>query len=291
VFKKGDRIGVVGKNGIGKSTLLDLIVGRIKPDKGEVVPGVTTRFGYFTQEAASLADDNRVIEEVTAIAEFVTLSDGSQVSASRFLDMFLFPPEKQYNFVGKLSGGERKRLQLLKVLVGNPNFLILDEPTNDFDIDTLNVLEEFLGNFNGCLVLVSHDRYFMDHLVDQLFVFEVDGRLKVHNGNYSDYRLTMDEIERSTVAPVAQPKGVKDQPVINREQSRKLSFKEKQEYTELEKEIELLEERKAAITEELSAGVADHTKMQKWSEEIAELTRQIESKTNRWLALAEMVGD
>jgi ATP-binding cassette subfamily F protein uup len=291
VFKKGDRVGVVGKNGVGKSTLLDLMVGLIRPDKGEVVPGVTTRFGYFTQEAANLRDDNRVIEEVTAIAEFVTLSDGSQVSASRFLDMFLFPPDKQYNLVGKLSGGERKRLQLLKVLVGNPNFLILDEPTNDFDIETLNVLEEFLVKFNGCLVLVSHDRYFMDHLVEQLFVFEADGIVRVHNGNYSDYRLALEDNERPTISPVVQLPEVKQERVQRQEQQRKLTYKEKQEYAALEKDIELLEERKATITEQLTAGAGDHTQLQKWSEEIALLTQHIDDKTNRWLVLTEKAGD
>jgi ATP-binding cassette subfamily F protein uup len=291
VFKKGDRVGVVGKNGVGKSTLLDLMVGRIRPDKGEVIPGVTTRFGYFTQEAANLRDDNRVIEEVTAIAEFVTLSDGSQVSASRFLDMFLFPPDKQYNLVGKLSGGERKRLQLLKVLVGNPNFLILDEPTNDFDIETLNVLEEFLVKFNGCLVLVSHDRYFMDHLVEQLFVFEADGIVRVHNGNYSDYRLALEDYERPTISPVVQLPEVKQERVQRQEQQRKLTYKEKQEYAALEKDIELLEERKATITEQLTAGAGDHTQLQKWSEEIALLTQHIDDKTNRWLVLTEKAGD
>ncbi len=188
IFKKKDRIGIIGKNGIGKSTFLNLLTQRIKPDSGEVIPGVTTTFGYFTQDTMNLNPANRVIEEVKNIAEFITLSDGSQISASKFLDNFLFPPEKQYTYVEKLSGGEKKRLQLLKVLVKNPNFLILDEPTNDFDIDTLNVLEEFLEKFNGCLLLVSHDRYFMDHLVDQLIVFEGEGNIRFFNGNYTDYR-------------------------------------------------------------------------------------------------------
>ena len=195
VFKKKDRIGVVGKNGVGKSTFLDILTGRLKPDRGEVTPGVTTRFGYFTQESVNLNPENRLIEEVKQIAEFITLADGSQISASKFLDNFLFPPEKQYNYISKLSGGEKKRLQLLKLLVTNPNFLILDEPTNDFDIDTLNVLEDYLENFSGCLLLVSHDRYFMDHLVDQLFVFEGDGKIRVFNGNYTDYRDWMEEQE------------------------------------------------------------------------------------------------
>ncbi|MFM9074442.1 MAG: ABC-F family ATP-binding cassette domain-containing protein, partial [Bacteroidota bacterium] len=204
-FKKGDRIGVVGKNGVGKSTFLNLVTGQIKPASGEILPGLTTKFGYFRQETADLNPSHRLIEEVKEIAEFITLSDGSQVSASKFLDQFLFPPEKQYTFIEKLSGGEKKRLQLLKVLVANPNFLILDEPTNDFDIETLNVLEEFLENFSGCLLLVSHDRYFMDRLVDQLFVFEGDGKIRVFNGNYSDYREELAEAEsKPAPAPVRQ---------------------------------------------------------------------------------------
>src|SRR5690606_5056459 len=178
VFKKKDRIGVVGKNGVGKSTFLDILTGKIKADRGEVTPGVTTKFGYFTQESVSLNPENRLIEEVKEIAEFITLADGSQISASKFLDNFLFPPEKQYNYISKLSGGERKRLQLLKLLITNPNILIFDEPTNDFDIDPLNVLAEYREQFSGCLLLVSHDRYFMDHLVDQLFVFEGDGKIR-----------------------------------------------------------------------------------------------------------------
>ena len=200
VFKKNDRIGVVGKNGIGKSTFLDMLTGKTKADKGFIMPGLTTKFGYFRQESVGLNPANRLIEEVKEIAEFITLSDGSQVSASKFLDIFLFPPEKQYNYINKLSGGEKKRLQLLKLLVTNPNFLILDEPTNDFDIDTLNVLEDFLEKFSGCLLLVSHDRYFMDHLVDQLFVFEGDGQIRLFNGNYSDYRSWVEENELQEIA-------------------------------------------------------------------------------------------
>ena len=179
IFKKKDRIGVVGKNGVGKSTFLDILTNKINPDKGERIPGVTTKIGYFTQETEDLNPAHRVIEEVKEIAEFITLADGTSVSASKFLDLFLFPPEKQYTFIEKLSGGERKRLQLLKILVTNPNFLILDEPTNDFDIETLNVLEDFLEKFTGCLVLVSHDRYFMDHLVDQLFIFEGESPISI----------------------------------------------------------------------------------------------------------------
>ncbi len=287
IFKKRDRIGVVGKNGAGKSTFLDMLTDKLVPDSGEITPGVTTKFGYFTQEAISLNDDNRVIEEVKQIAEFITLSDGSQVSASKFLDNFLFPPEKQYTYVGKLSGGEKKRLQLLKLLVTNPNFLILDEPTNDFDIDTLNVLEDFLEKFTGCLLLVSHDRYFMDHLVDQLFVFEGDGVIRHFNGNYTDYRTWLAEQENPE-APVKElKKEIESQPVSPTK--RKPSFKEKQEYEQLQEQIVALEKRKTELTEQMDSGVTDHTQLTAWSQELEAINDDIEAKTERWLVLAEIV--
>ena len=289
VFKKKDRIGVVGKNGIGKSTFLDMITGILKPDSGEVIHGVTTKFGYFTQEAVNLNPSNRLIEEVKQIAEFITLSDGSQVSASKFLDIFLFPPEKQYTYIEKLSGGEKKRLQLLKLLVTNPNFLILDEPTNDFDIDTLNVLEDFLDKFSGCLLLVSHDRYFMDHLVDQLFVFEGDGVIRLFNGNYTDYRDW--QIEQEELVNRKEEKKVVEHKTVSPPEKKKLSFKEKQEYNSLQQEIELLEKQKAEITGLLSGGSTDHQQLQKWAEQIETLNNAVEEKTMRWLELAELVDE
>lgn len=288
VFKKNDRIGVVGKNGVGKSTFLDMLTLRLKPDSGEVNPGVTTKFGYFTQEAISLNPNNRLIEEVKSIAEFITLSDGSQVSASKFLDTFLFPPEKQYNYVSKLSGGEKKRLQLLKLLVTNPNFLILDEPTNDFDIDTLNVLEDFLEKFSGCLLLVSHDRYFMDHLVDQLFIFEGEGQIRLFNGNYTDYRDWVEEEEArklSTPAPKPQAR-VEAAPMSEK---RKASFKEKQEYEKLQQEIDELEKKKAEVTNQFNSGITDHHQLQKLGSEIQKINDTLEEKTLRWMELAEIV--
>ena len=286
VFKKKDRIGVVGKNGIGKSTFLDMITGSLKPDSGEVIHGVTTKFGYFTQEAVNLNPSHRLIEEVKQIAEFITLSDGSLVSASKFLDIFLFPPEKQYTYIDKLSGGEKKRLQLLKLLVTNPNFLILDEPTNDFDIDTLNVLEDFLDKFSGCLLLVSHDRYFMDHLVDQLFVFEGDGVIRLFNGNYTDYRDWQDDQEEFVDRKVEK---VVEQKTQSQSERKKLSFKEKQEYDRLQGEIESLEKQKAEITNLLNSGTTDHHQLQQWAEQIQSLTVSVEEKTMRWLELAELV--
>lgn len=286
VFKKFDRIGVVGKNGVGKSTFLDIITQKLKPDTGIVMPGLTTKFGYFTQDTMSLNPANRIIEEVKEIAEFITLSDGSQLSASKFLDNFLFPPEKQYTFIEKLSGGEKKRLQLLKLLITSPNFLVLDEPTNDFDIDTLNVLEDFLEKFSGCLLLVSHDRYFMDHLVDQLFVFEGDGKIRHFNGNYTYYRDTMkgehpeeDENEEKIVAvqePVQKAK-------------KKVSMKDKLEYENLEQEIAGLEVEKKLLTEKMNSGETAHQQLLEWSHQVETISQQIEQKTSRWLELAEVI--
>jgi ABC transport system ATP-binding/permease protein len=283
IFKKKDRIGIVGKNGVGKSTFLDLLTGASKPDSGELIPGVTTKIGYFTQEVEDLNPTHRVIEEVKEIAEYITLADGTQLSASKFLDTFLFPPEKQYNIIEKLSGGEKKRLQLLKVLVRNPNFLVLDEPTNDFDIDTLNVLEDFLEKFNGCLVLVSHDRYFMDHLVEELFIFEGDGVIRPFNGNYSDYRTWLEEKEE-VVESKPEPIPAKEV----KESGKKLSFKEKQEFENLQGEIQSLEKKKTELTTRLNSGITDHIKLQEIAAQIQELDDQIESKTFRWLELSEV---
>jgi ABC transport system ATP-binding/permease protein len=283
IFKKKDRIGIVGKNGVGKSTFLDLLTGASKPDSGELIPGVTTKIGYFTQEVEDLNPAHRVIEEVKEIAEYITLADGTQLSASKFLDTFLFPPEKQYNIIEKLSGGEKKRLQLLKVLVRNPNFLVLDEPTNDFDIDTLNVLEDFLEKFNGCLVLVSHDRYFMDHLVEELFIFEGDGVIRPFNGNYSDYRTWLEEKEE-VVESKPEPIPAKEV----KESGKKLSFKEKQEFENLQGEIQSLEKKKTELTTSLNSDITDHIKLQEIAAQIQELNDQIESKTLRWLELSEV---
>ncbi len=290
VFKKKDRIGVVGKNGVGKSTFLDILTGNLKPDKGEVIRGVTTKFGYFTQETITLNPANRLIEEVKEIAEFITLADGTQVSASKFLDNFLFPPEKQYNYISKLSGGEKKRLQLLKLLVTNPNFLILDEPTNDFDIDTLNVLEDYLDNFSGCLLLVSHDRYFMDHLVDQLFVFEGDGKIWLFNGNYTDYRDWLEDEQLRSVNQKPLQTPVKELSTTKPAEKKKLTFKEKQEFEKLQGEIEALEKRKSAIALHFTNGSTDHSKLQQWSKEIKEISSEIDEKTLRWLELSEILN-
>lgn len=284
VFKKKDRIGVVGKNGIGKSTFLDILTGRLKPDRGEVTPGVTTKYGYFTQETITLNPGNRVVEEVKGIAEYMILADGSQISASKLLETFLFPPEKQYNYIDKLSGGEKKRLQLLKLLITNPNFLILDEPTNDFDIDTLNVLEDFLDKFGGCMLLVSHDRYFMDHLVDQLFVFEGDGKIRLFNGNYSDYRNWVDEQEQSKGQPNMEP-----EPESHPAKKAALSYKEKQEYASLQSEIAALEQRKTELTEALNRPSADSSLLIEMAKDLDKVSAEIDAKTNRWFELSALL--
>lgn len=290
VFKKKDRIGVVGKNGVGKSTFLDILTGNIKADGGEVTPGVTTKFGYFTQESISLNPENRLIEEVKDIAEFITLADGTQISASKFLDNFLFPPEKQYNYISKLSGGEKKRLQLLKLLVTNPNFLILDEPTNDFDIDTLNVLEDYLDNFSGCLLLVSHDRYFMDHLVDQLLVFEGDGKIRVFNGNYTDYRDWLED-EEARVRDRKPAKAPLEESTSQRSgEKKKVSFKEKQEFEKLQDEIEALEKKKSEVSLRFANGSSNHLQLEEWSKEIKNISDEIDAKTLRWLELSELIN-
>lgn len=283
VFKKKDRIGIVGKNGVGKSTFLDLLTGATRPSSGEIIPGATTKIGYFTQEAEDLNPAHRMIEEVKAIAEFITLSDGSTVSASKFLDIFLFPPAKQYTFIEKLSGGEKKRLQLLKVLVQNPNFLILDEPTNDFDIDTLNVLEDFLENFTGCLVLVSHDRYFMDHLVDQLFIFEGEGVIRPFNGNYSDYR---SQAEEAGEAEIAEKEAVVEEKPAGTPK-RRASFQEKKEYEELQRALNNLETEKKDLLQKMNSGALDNAALIEAARRLEVLGAEIDSKSLRWLELDE----
>ena len=285
LFKKNDRIGVVGRNGVGKSTLLDLLTGELKPTGGEVIHGPTLKIGYYTQHSNDLNDDNRIIEEVKQIAEYVTLGNGEQVSVSKLLDMFLFPPSMQHTPVAKLSGGERRRLQLLKVLVGNPNFLILDEPTNDLDIDTLNILEDFLVGFDGCLLLVSHDRYFMDKLVEHLFVFQENGKILDYYGNYTDYR---EEADQLIATPELAPKAAEIKAVEAPVSKKKLSFKEQKELETIEKEIESLESRKTELGTLLTSGTTDHVVLTQWADEIADLDKLISRKSDRWLELSEI---
>lgn len=295
IFKKKDRIGIVGKNGMGKSTLLNMLTGELAPDKGRLDKGETTLFGYFSQSGLEMKEDMRVIEVVKEIAEYITLGDGTTIGVSKFLEYFLFPPALQYTPVSKLSGGERKRLHLMRILIKNPNFLVLDEPTNDFDLTTLNVLEDFLMNFGGCLIIVSHDRYFMDRLVEQLFVFEGDGHVKIFNGNYTDYREELEEQTKLgnakpsiTNSTFAEPKkdAVSDDSVST---SKKMSFKEKKEYEDLEKEIQTLEAKKVSLVEKLNSGKGSYQELADWSAEIEKISNSVEEKSLRWMDLAEKI--
>lgn len=288
-FARGDRAGIIGKNGVGKTTFLNMLTGKIQPDSGQIEKGETIQFGYYLQEELTFREEQRVIDIVQEIAEVVTMANGQTVTASQFLQLFRFPPAVQYSLVSKLSGGERRRLQLLKVLIKNPNFLILDEPTNDLDLDTLNVLEDFLENFGGCLLIVSHDRYFMDRLVEHLFVFEGEGNIRDFPGNYTDYRdwLEEEEIRRKEQATkAAAPKAAT--PAANGSESKKkLSFKEKQEYERLETEIDKLESRKKELVNKLNAGSASHDELIAWSREIEQIEHDLAVKSDRWLELGE----
>jgi ABC transport system ATP-binding/permease protein len=288
-FKRGDRIGVVGRNGIGKSTFLNILTGRTEVDSGKIDKGDNTVFGYYTQNELLSSETKRVIEMVKDVAEVMTTGTGETITASQLLTHFQFPPNVQYTPVGKLSGGEKRRLQLLQILIKNPNFLILDEPTNDLDIVTLNILEDFLSNFGGCLIVVSHDRYFMDRLVDHTFVFEGNGKIKDFPGNYSDYKIYLAEKEEEAAAKVVKtapkPK-VQEAPKVEK---KKVSFKEKKEYDQLEQEISQLEEQKKLVINKLSEGKGSPQEMVQWSEQIGKFDEQIEIKTFRWLELGEMM--
>jgi ATP-binding cassette subfamily F protein uup len=294
MFTKGERIGIIGKNGSGKSSFLNLLIEKEKADSGKVITGDTMVFGYYSQDGIKLKEDKRVIDTVKDIAEVFRLADGTEWSASRFLQHFMFSPDTQYTYVSSLSGGERRRLYLLTVLIKNPNFLILDEPTNDLDLMTLNILEEFLTSFKGCLILVSHDRYFMDRLVDHLFVFEGDGKIKDFTGNYSDYRIYKDEIiklEREKNAQILKEqkkekeKSIPELPKVKT----KLTYKEQKEYEQLEADIESLEKEKSELEAILSGGENDFEKLEKISVRIGEIIKLVDEKTLRWMELAEFV--
>lgn len=289
VFKKQDRIGIVGKNGTGKSTFLNMITGSLQPDSGKISKGDTVVFGYYGQEEMRFKDDQRVIDIVKTVAEVIELGDGSVITASQFLQQFQFSPPAQYDFANKLSGGEKRRLQLLLVLLKNPNFLILDEPTNDLDINTLNVLEDFLSGFKGCLILVSHDRYFMDRLVEHLFVFEGNGEIQDFYGNYTDYREYLEE--NKGVLPPVKKAGQKqvETPKPIETTKKKASFQERQEYEKLEKELEKLEMEKSELVALINKGSSNHQQLSEWSNKIGFLDKQIEAKTDRWLQLSEIV--
>lgn len=279
-FKKADRIGLAGKNGSGKTTFLNLITGSIQPTEGNLSVGETTNYGYYKQEGLSFKSDERVLDIVKNVADYIEMKNGEVITASQLLTKFLFPPEKQFGFVSKLSGGEKKRLQLMRVLMANPNFLILDEPSNDLDIDTLNVLEEFLENYPGVLVLVSHDRYLIDKLTEQLFIFPGNGDIVIYNGNYADYKLEQEELNKKPEKKIEKPKG--------EEKKQKLSFKEQKEFEGLETEIANLETKVSNLTEGLSK-TTDHVELQKIAEEIDLIKTTLDEKTERWMKLAEFI--
>ncbi|MEM9337668.1 MAG: ABC-F family ATP-binding cassette domain-containing protein [Bacteroidota bacterium] len=285
VFQRKERVGIVGPNGVGKSTFLNILSQKLEADGGKIETGLTTKFGYYTQDETIFDPAKKVLDIVKEVAEFIKLEDGSEITASQLLNQFLFPPKMQHNFVGKLSGGEKRRLQLLRVLMANPNFLILDEPTNDLDITTLNVLEDYLNRFAGCLIIVSHDRYFMDRLVDHLFVFEGLGKIRDFPGNYTDFR------EREGVPLAELPKEkeekAKQEASVTKEKGRKLSYNEQRELDQLDKDIPKLEEKKQALQETLNAETA-YEKLQAIGEEIKQIENELEEKEMRWLELSEM---
>lgn len=285
-FKKGERVGIAGKNGAGKSTFVNIIQGIDKADSGKINIGDTVVFGNYSQTGLVIKEDVRVIEYVKSIAENFPLASGGSLSASQFLNLFLFPPEQQYTYISKLSGGEKRRLHLLTVLFRNPNFLILDEPTNDLDLPTLSVLENFLLDFQGCLLIVSHDRYFMDRLVDHLFVFEGNGEIRDFPGNYSQYREWQKDSENA-VEP-DEKKAEAARPVTASTQKKKLTYKEQREFESLEKELADLEQEKKEISEKLGLTNVDFEELQKLSKRIGEVSALIDEKELRWLELSEL---
>ena len=308
-FSRGERIGIIGKNGTGKTTFLDIITRREPADSGEIDTGSTIVYGHYRQLGIELDESKRVIEVLKEIAEVIELADGKKISASQFLEHFMFPPKMQYTPVAKLSGGERRRLGLMMVLIKNPNFLILDEPTNDLDLDTLNRLEDFLQGFGGCLIIVSHDRFFMDKLVQHYFIFEGNGVVRDFNGTYQEYREMVDaeaklEKERQNTdtksGAGSRKKSGGDQKhagdtaksdgqPASGSHSRKPTYKERKEFQQLEREIEKLELEKSELEEMLSTGELSHDDLQKHTARYGELNELLETKTQRWLELAELM--
>jgi len=286
-FKKGDRIGIVGKNGAGKSTFVNILQGLEQPDSGKVNIGDTVVFGNYSQTGLTVKEDQRVIEFVKNIAEHFPLANGESLSAAQFLNLFLFPPDQQYTYISKLSGGEKRRLHLLSILFRNPNFLVLDEPTNDLDLPTLSVLEGFLLDFPGCVLIISHDRYFMDRLVNHLFVFEGQGNIRDYPGNFSQYR-EWQKAQESLPAPqpAKAPQPVEAAP---QKSKKKLSFKEQHEFETLEKELAAFETERKNITEKLSAPSLPYDELQKLTQRIGEINETIETKEMRWLQISEEI--
>lgn len=290
-FSKGERIGVIGKNGAGKSTFINILQEIEKADSGKINIGETVIFGYYSQQGLEIKEDVRVIEFVKNIAENFPLANGGSLNASQFLQLFLFSPDQQYTYISKLSGGEKKRLLLLSILFKNPNFLILDEPTNDLDLPTLSVLENFLSEYQGCLLIVSHDRYFMDRLTDHLFVFEGNGEVRDFPGNYTQYRLWKKEQEEKKADPATITNKSQSAAPVNAiaTEKRKISYKEKREFEVLQQEIKSLESEKADISRQLNDGTLPYEQLQKLSQRIGEVSAQLDEKEMRWLELSELI--
>ena len=290
-FSRYEKMGIVGNNGTGKSTFLKLLLGLVAPDSGRFVIGETVKFGYFSQEPMQVDENMKVIDAVRRVAEYVDLGGGKHLTAMQFLQHFMFTPLQQQNYIYKLSGGERRRLQLCTVLMQNPNFLILDEPTNDMDIVTLQILEQYLQDFRGCVIIVSHDRYFMDKVVDHLLVFQGEGRVKDFPGNYTQFRESEKLLEKTENGKV---KTENFSPTANgkprlTEKKRKLTFKERQEFEQLEKDIEVLEQEKTDIEGALSSGTASVEEITSMSKRLPLLNDELDEKSMRWLELSEFI--
>ena len=292
-FQRGEKIGIVGKNGAGKSTLLNIIQGFEKADKGEIETGETIHFGYFSQKGLTYKEDERVIDFIKEVAEYYPLANGKSLSASQFLRLFLFDDQTQYSPISKLSGGEKRRLHLMYILYQNPNFLIFDEPTNDLDLPTLTVLENFLQQFQGSLIIVSHDRYFMDRIVDHVLAFEGEGKIKDFIGNFSEYREAKSKeeaLEKNTVTKTEPIKETVSVPAQNISKKKKLSFKEQRELETIEKEMPEFEEKRAKILDQLN-NEADYEKISKLSADLESISEKLENHEMRWLELQEMLGE
>lgn len=298
-FARFEKMGIVGNNGTGKSTFIKMLLGEVQPDSGKFDIGETVRFGYFSQEGLKFREDQKVIDVITEIADYIDLGGGKHMTASQFLQFFLFTPEEQHNYVYKLSGGEKRKLYLCTVLMRNPNFLVLDEPTNDLDIQTLQVLEEYLQDFAGCVIVVSHDRYFMDKVVDHLLVFKGEGEIQDFPGNYTQYRewsrmQAKDEAEQAKPAKSGNATAESDgagsaKRDANFENKRKMSYKEKREYEQLTQEIDALTEEQKKLEEELCSGNLSVEELTEKSKRLPEIKDELDEKEMRWLELAEML--
>ncbi len=290
VFKTGEKVGLVGRNGTGKSTFLNLLTQQIEPDGGKVIVGETVVYGYYSQTGIPLKDGQRVIEAVREVAEYIPLKKGKTITAAQMLERFLFPKHTHFNYIEKLSGGEKKRLQLLLLLMKNPNFMILDEPTNDLDVFTLSALEEYLQHYPGCLIIVSHDRYFLDKLVDHVFVLDGHGNVRDIFGSYSTFRATMDEMAKAEKDRV-QAKEIAAS-AVKEEASKaktKISYKDKFEFDQLEKEIPVLEKKKKELEEKLSQVLDQHNELMAVSDQLGKVVEELDAKSLRWLELSELL--